>query len=322
MDTELILLDSRLHEIGVITSNVDFEVGNSEALNNFELQTYETAAKGFYIAGTEYGGLFEYEHGSTESDRITYKGWTWRGLLTQSIITPPSGSDYRVVSGDANTIIASLLSSVLGGFFTVPSTPSGCTVSNYQFALYINTLDGLMDMLAAYDYRLSIHAEKTESGEPIVVYAEAVPVETLQGTYNTDSPVEMDYTDDNMGINHLVCMGSGELQARMRVDLYINAQGKVSQTKYYTGFAERTAYYDFSSAESRDDLIKYGTQRLIELASSTNIGIHARDSSTLEIGDKVTATRLGATVTAPIVRKILKIERGKMTQEYKVKGEN
>lgn len=321
MDTELILIDKDLHEVGTITSDVDFEVGSSEALNNFELITFPADADGFYIAGTEYGGLFEYEHGSTESDKVTYKGWTWRGLLTQSIITPPSGSDYRVVSGEANSVIRSLLSSVLGGFFTVPDIDSGCTISNYQFALYINTLDGLMDMLAAYEYRLSIHAEKTAAGEPIMVFVEAVPIETLQGTFNSDSPVEMNYTDDNMGINHLVCMGSGELQQRMRVDLYMDANGNVSQTRYYSGFAERIAYYDYSSAESQDDLIKYGTQRLLELASSTSIGIHARETSTLEIGDKITASRLGASVTSPIVRKILKIERGKLTQEYKVKGE-
>lgn len=321
MDTQLILISAGRHEVGVINSDVDFEVGSSEALNNFELVTFQTEAKGFYIAGTEYGGFFEYEHGSTESDKVTYKGWTWRGLLTQSIITPPSGSDYMVVSGEANDVIRSLLSSVLGGFFTVPSVDSGCVINNYQFALYINTLDGLMNMLAEYDYRLSIHAEKTDAGEPIEVYVEAVPVEMLQGTFNSDSPVEMNYTDDGMGINHLVCMGSGELQQRMRVDLYIDSSGNVSQTRFYSGFAERTAYYDYASAESREDLIKYGTERLLELASSTSIGIHARETSTLEIGDKVTASRFGVSVTSPIVRKILKLERGKLTQEYKVKGE-
>ena len=322
MKTELILFDDQYRDLGVLTSDVDFEVGNSSALNNFELHAAGLEAYGFYIEGTEYGGIFEYEAGGTTSEELTLKGWTWRGLLSQSIISPPSGSDYRIVSGDAHTIMQSLIGDLLGGLFTVPATASGCTVSSYQFALYTTTLDGIMDMLQTYGYRLYIHAEKETVSSPIVIYAEAVPAETLEGTFTADSPVDMSYVYDGMGINHLVCMGSGELQQRMRVDLYINAAGQVSTTQYYTGFAERTALYDYTSAESQDDLIKYGTERLLELASSKTIDIHARDENTLEVGDIVTAVKGGVTLTAPIVKKILKIEQGAITQQYKVKGEN
>ena len=322
MNTELILFNSDFEDLGVLTSDVDFEVGNSSALNNFELHAVGLDAYGFYIEGTEYGGIFEYEAGGTNTDQLTLKGWTWRGLLSQSIITPPSGSDYRIVSGDAHTIMNSLLSGLLGGLFTVPNTSSGCTVSNYQFALYTTTLDGIMDMLATYGYRLYIHAEKETVSSPIVIYAEAVEAETLDGTFTADSPVDMSYVFDGMGINHLVCMGSGELQQRMRKDLYINASGQVSTTKYYTGFHERTAYYDYSSAESMDDLTKYGTERLLELASSKTISIHAREENTLEVGDIVRAVKGGQMVTAPIVKKILKITQGAISQQYTVKGEN
>lgn len=321
MNTDLILLDNRLHEISAVTSDVDFEVGNSEALNNFELYTTPFDAYGFYIEGTEYGGVFEYEHGTSDDIDVTIKGWTWRGLLTQGIIIPPAGSDYYIANGDANAVIGNLLSGFLGGFFTVPNTVSGCTITDYVFPLYCNLLDGIMDMLTAYGYKLSIHADKPAAGAEIVVTVEALPVEQVEGTFNEDSPMQLEYTFDRMGINHLVCMGSGELQQRMRVDLYLDANGNVSTTRYYTGFEERTAFFDYSSAESRDDLILYGTRRLLEIASSNTVEVHADDGVNMEVGDIIFAVYRGVSVSVPIVRKVLKIERGMVKVEYKVKGE-
>lgn len=321
MNTDLILLDDQLHEINAVASDVDFEVGNTEALNNFELYTVPFEAYGFYIEGTEYGGIFEYEHGTSDDINETVKGWTWRGLLTQGIIIPPAGNDYYIANGDANTVIRNLLSGFLGGFFNVPTKASGCTISEYQFPLYINLLDGIMDMLTAYGYRLSIHADKPAAGSAIVVTAEAVPVEQVEGVFNEDSPMQLEYTFDRMGINHLVCMGSGELQQRMRVDLYLDADGNVSTAKHYTGFAERTAFFDYSSAESRDDLILYGTRRLLEIASSNTVEVHANDGLDMEVGDKIFAVYKGVAVAVPIIRKVLKIEREMVKVEYKVKGE-
>lgn len=321
MNTELILFDSNFHGIGIIDTDVDFEVGGSEALNNFEMYTTPIDAYGFYIEGTEYGGVFEYEHGLSDSISETIKGWTWRGLMTQGIIVPPSGSDYYVASGDANTIISDLLADFLGGFFYVPSDSSGCTVSSYQFPLYINVLDGIMGMLTEYNYRLSIHAEKPGIAQPVAVTVEAVPCTQVSGAFNEDSPAQLEFIYNRMGINHLICMGSGELQQRMRVDLYTNAAGNVTETQYYTGFAERAQYFDYPSAESRDDLIKYGTQRLLEVASNNTVSVHARDDLEMEIGDTILAAYKGETVVAPIVRKILKIQKGAIYQEYKVKGE-
>lgn len=321
MNTELTLFDDNYHDINIISSDVDFEVGDSNALNNFEITAEPFSAKGFYIEGTEYGGVFEYEHGTSDDTRETLKGWTWRGLLTQGIIMPPSGSDYRIVSGDANAIISSLLSGYLGNFYTVPDEASGCTISNYQFPLYVNLLDGIMGMLAEYNYRLSIHAEKIASGAPFVVYVEAVPSKQVGGVFNADSPAQLEFTYNRMGINHLICMGSGELQQRMRVDLYLNAAGNVTQTRYYTGFDERIALFDYPSAESQADLIAYGEKRLLEIASSNAVAIHAKSGEDMEIGDTVLASYKGVTVVTPIVRKVLKIAREMVTTEYKTKGE-
>ena len=188
---ELIAIDENMHEIGVLVVDTDIEIGKSDSLNNFEITAMPIDAAGFYIEGTEYGGFFEYTSETSGNAKITMKGWTWRGLLTQDIIIPPEGSDYKIVSGDANAIIKELLANVLGGFFYVPETASGCTITNYQFPLYINVLDGIYGMLEEHGYRLSIHAEKTAAGMPVIVTVEAVASSMVGGTANEDSPAQI-----------------------------------------------------------------------------------------------------------------------------------
>ena len=158
----MILINSTLHELGEIDCDVDLEVGSTdESTNDFEMNSNVLFSKdtaGFYVPGTEIGGLIEYDKEKTDQDFAALRGYSWRGLLSKNIIMPPSGSDYKIVSGEANSVIASMLNGVLGDFFTVSTAASGCTISNYQFPLYINMLDGLEGMLEAYGYRLKITA--------------------------------------------------------------------------------------------------------------------------------------------------------------------
>jgi hypothetical protein len=332
---DMILLTKGRHEIDLVRDlDADFEVGVNDSagadtnpeqktVNTFEISTRQLDAGGIYCPGTEFGGLIEHWTASADSDTVTYKGWTWRGLLENVVLVPPAGSDYLVVSGEANTIIRSLLADVLGGFFYVPSKDSGLTVKSYQFNLYCTALDGLEAMLESYGYRLSIHADKTSAGQPIRVTVEAVKAVTIAGTFNADSDVRLTFTANAMGINHLICLGKGELQARTRVDLYMDGSGGISTKQTMKGFAERQAVYDYSSAESKDDLISGGTERLKKLASATELSIASvQQGRTLEIGDLVTGYLNGLSVTAPITGKICKIQDGVASITYSVKGEN
>lgn len=320
----IILIDSSMREIGNIDIDMDIEIGTVNASNDFEIVTGEIDRYnpyGFYVDGTEYGGIFEYTKNISDSDITTYKGYTWRGLMTKSLITPPAGSDYKVVSGEANTIIASILSGILGDIFSVPETVSGLNIPSYQFPLYIDTMNGLERMLETYGYRLYIHADKTAEG--IKIFVEAKEAVQVSGTYNRDSDVPMTFTSDQMGINHLLCAGSGELQERMKVDLYLDAAGNVSQTQTFFGFDERTAFYDYGSAESMDDLIQYGTERLLELASHLSMSIDTPDNNSLEIGDVVQGTFPGGIVVRlPIVKKVYKIKNGIPSTQIKIKGDS
>ncbi len=322
----MIVLDNTLHELGEIECDVDMEIGSTEdSTNDFELNSnvlFPEETAGFYIQNTEIGGIIEYSNERTDQDYATLKGYTWRGLLSKNIIMPPAGSDYKTVSGEANSIIASMLSGVMGNFFTASTEDSGLTITSYQFPLYINLLDGLELMLEKYGYRLKITAQKVASHQPIQILVEAVQAQLIKGTYNEDNGIPMTFELNNMGINHLICGGSGELQNRMIRHLYIDDNGNISQTQFYTGFEERQEFFDYPNAESEDDLIDNGTKRLIEVASYRRLIMQAPEEYELEIGDLIQGVFPdGTIIQSPIVQKIYRIDNGIPSTSYKIKGE-
>jgi hypothetical protein len=317
--SDIILFDKNFEEIGVVSLDIDAECG-TEGSNDFEIKTdsiQEYEPYGLYLEGSEIGGVLEYERSQTGTTIQTLKGWMWRGLLTQKIIEPPSGSDYKVVSGDANEIIADMLSDVLGGFFLVPEDET-VTITDYQFPLYCTMLEGLEGMLEAYDYRLSIHADKI--GSKVVVTCEAVPSITVSGVFNEDNGIPMIFESDNMGVNHLLCAGSGQLQQRTKINLYCDVNGNISTTQSIFGFNERMAFFDDSGSESADDLMKNGIKRLKEIRNSRTLKMNAPELD-LEVGDKVKGTFPdGTVVVQPVITKIYKIEHGLLNTEIKIKG--
>lgn len=318
---DVIALDAELKEKCFVDIDIDFEVGDTS--NDFEITGSGIEGYALHIPGTEYGGIIEYENEANYTEEKTFRGWTWRGLLTQWIISPGEDEDYKKVSGEANEIIREVLTDVFGGFFDVPQTDSGLTIKEYQFERYCSVLDGLTKMLSEKGYRLNITSKRETPGERIRVYCEAVAVRKIDGTYDDDTGLELEFTNNKMGINHLICLGKGELRERQRIDLYLDTDGNVSETKQITGFLERQAIYDYRNAENLEDLKIKGTERLKEIANSKKMKINEVSEIDLEIGDIVVGRKneMGLIVEKPIVSKILRISGGEKVIEYKIKGE-
>ena len=318
---KLIYLAPDLTEIGPCRADADFDVGTKgTASNDFVLKgILPDGIGGVYVPGTEFGGLLEYLQMSNRNDVVTRKGFTWRGLLEKGVILPPSGSDYKIVSGDANTVMAGLLSGFMGGFFHVPAEASGIIIDNYKFPLYCTYLEGLTGMLQEYGAKLVITADKPAAGSGPVVTAQAKRRVTIGDKYSEEYPVSLTYTDDGMGINHLICLGQGSLQARTRVDLYVQEDGTIGTQQYYAGFHERTEVYDYSSSESESNLVTYGKRRLQERMSKRTLALNDADVDG-DIGDLVYGYMRGISTTSPITRKILTITGGIWKRESKIEG--
>jgi hypothetical protein len=258
-----------------------------------------------------------------------WNGLTWRGLLDKDIIEPPSGQAYRIVSGECNALIGQILAlnGGTGTLFTAATANTGKTVINFQFDRYTTKLKGLAKMLLSVGMRLEIAAKMGGPNAPFSIIVSAVPITDYSDSieWSQNSRVAVQITDNKGGINHLICLGSGELAARQRIDLYVHSDGTIGTGgKYYTGIRERKAVYDYGSVESADDLMSYGIDRLTELMDKKELVIKVTDDfDEVDIGDIIGGRDYdaGVSLSKPVTGKILRLQDGKTTIEINVEGE-
>lgn len=318
---DLIYMNASHEDIGVLHDyRLDLAYGEDE--NDFELQIPSSAhccGKGFfvYMDGTEYGGIVDEIASDTDAEEVTYTGRTWHGLLNSKIIEPDAGQDYLTLSGDANTVLGALITRLgLGDLFAASDADSGLTISSYKMNRYIPAYEGIRKML------------KTEKGKLRFVFMGGKVILSAhpRGDYSQDGNLDSDLVDLKVkrhynAVNHLICLGRGELAAREVIHLYVDADGNISKTQTFTGLDERSAVYDNSSAESLEDLESGGIDRLKELALADEVDVALdEDSDQYEVQDIVGATDniIGLTVTAEITKKIVNIDSGQITISYKV----
>lgn len=320
-------------ELGYIkdTDSIDMDLGDT---NDFEMQFSEAEwSRGKYnwgyrifIPDTEYGGLLEDCKTSTKDGTVTWLGYTWRGLLTQKIIQPPAGQTHLTVSGDANTIIQNIIGSRFGSLFLADIEQSGIQINNYKFDRYCTVLAGLEKMLATKNARLQIYYQQgTSGGAGGTVRIRAVPVTDWSSELECSQDGKLDFTtrDYRMGINHLICAGEGEGEDRTILHLYVQEDGSIGDTQYYFGLDEREALYSYTSVESDEQLREDGIERLTELMNYKQLEASLNDVD-VEIGDIVGGRDriTGMTLQKPVVNKILKIQNGETSVDYKLKGED
>jgi len=329
---ELILADAKRMELAFIEeiTSLDIELSSKET-NDYELSmSRELFSRfklnrdcSFFVPNTEYGGLLEEVETNTNSNLIIYRGYTWRGLLQQIIIEPPLGQAYKIVTGDAHDIIRALLVGC-GVLFKVAEEKSGVTFTNYKFNRYTNLHDGLVKMLSSKGYKIRIRSMQGTANQPYEVYLEVTKIinHTEDLEFNGDDKVNVTIKDYKRGVNHLICLGKGELVERQVIHLYAQLDGSISQDKkYFIGKYERTDIYDYSNVESLEELISEGKKKLKELMDYKSSSMTIIDHE-LDIGDVVSSRDRDQKIimSAPIVSKIIRIQDGIVQIEYKFEG--
>ncbi len=307
---DLIYTNQNREDIGVLQDfSLDLAFGSGE--NDFELtvsRENNVAQAGcyIYIQGTEYGGIIDAVKSDTGTAEVTYSGRTWHGILNSKILEPDSGQAYLTVSGDANTVLSTLIARMgLGALFQALSTPSGITVKSYQFDRYVSGYNGILKMLKTVGAKLRI----VHDGTNVVISAVPVTDYTQDGVSDDQTALTVLKTKNK--VNHLICLGTGELADRMVIHLYADAAGNISRTQTFTGLEEYTAVYDYSSVESEDDLVAGGTERFKELLQQDQLDVNFPESDDIySVGDIVGATDnvTGISIAVPVTKKIVKIE--------------
>lgn len=320
---DLILATPDGQEERVIDENLDLDVGST---NDFVLYASYGTWKGdlqigkrIYIPGTEYGGIIKGIKSATNTGSITVSGITWRGYLSRRIIVPPAGQDYYIGTGDLNAVIQRLVD--IPGF-VVSDTNTGVNVQ-YQFARYINLANGLQAMCQSVGYRLDLRYVQTTTGGYVLV--QAVPAGQYGDSveYSQDSMIDFVSDDNQAGVNHLICLGKGELKDRLVVHFYADEDGNISQTQTIFGINEIVQVYENSGAEE-DTLIESGKSKLKELRSKKSFTASVKTvEQELFLGDTVSGVDYitGNSVTKPITNKIVKKELNVVSISYKIEGD-
>lgn len=318
---DLIYMNSSRRDIGVLHDyKLDLAYGRDE--NDFELlipSSKHCCSSGYflYIEDTEYGGIVDSIESDTDQQEVIYAGRTWHGILNSKIITPDAGANYLILSGDANDIILTLLQRLgLADLFTVAATASGLILSNYRMPRYIHAYEGIRKMLDSVSAKLTfrfINGMVTLAAVPRVDY-------TQHEEFDSDK-IGFKCKRNYHPVNHLICLGRGELADREVVHLYVDPLGCISKAQTMTGLWERTEVYDYPNAESLAELEQGGIERLKELAVADEIQINlSAGESGYDIQDIVGASDnvTGLSAAAQIAKKIVTIDQGEVEISYEV----
>lgn len=309
--------------------SLDLAYGIGEnAENDFELTlTDDIPLDGqtvVYVEGTPYGGVVDAVSFDTDARELAWSGRTWQGVLEHRVLRPPSGQNYLVASGTVAQAIALVIAN--SGDLNPTAMPIGvgdCPSASvyYQFARYCNAWEGLVAMLRGAGLRPTFRVSRSEGVSRLLVGATAI--RTVGDEVDSDL-VRFSGTRQFRTTEHLVCGGQGELAQRTIVDLYAHRTSSgwsVSESGTDAGhpLGEVSEFYDYSSAESRTDLVQYGTEHLLEYQTDGEFSVDLDPSAGVDVGDVVVATeaRLGLSVRATVESAICKVGGGVMTVSYK-----
>ena len=203
-----------------------------------------------------------------------------------------------------------------GDLFETPSEKAGITITSYQMDRYIDAYTGMRKMLKCAGAKLVMYYREGK------VHLSAVALVD----YSQDEEWDSDQMNFQIGsnerpVNHLICLGKGDLSERMVRHLYMDARGNISETQTFFGVDEVTETYDYSNVESEEELITGGTQRLQETwAAANTLETDFENNTEYDVGDIVGAreTITGVTIKRDIVKKILKVNSSGISVECQI----
>lgn len=280
--------------------------------------------RGFFVFDSEnpaFGGMIEGVEVDTVSDSVSFTGSTWFGLLEQKAIVPPSGYAYKTISGSSSYIIGSLIDELgFTDYFYVPDydPESQGDGESFTFSRYITLLDGLRELL---DSRGKVLSASYNLAHNKIMLTARTPIDYSNGQGLIKSPFNYQIKKPLRTINHMICLGRGELTSRTVIHLYLQPDGTISKTNQsYTGSDEVTFIYENTSAESQSALEKQSIKKFEELVRP-KVEIDVATGTNYYIGDVIggyeplTKTKTTATIDSLV----LQIDGDKKTISYKTK---
>ena len=301
-----------------IGSENDFEIGIPVSLYDSEI--YE---KGHYIYcdGTEYGGRIEGIKSDTSDGIVKIYGETFRGMLNDKVVEPPTGEAYLYVSGDLTNCLKTLLGGQYTDVFKVSDDLTGVSVSSYKINRYDYILNAMESLLQPNGYRLdiSVFNEETQFFVELSAKPNAVDDEISQ-----DYDLNFSIDKKILKYNYIIALGGGQLEKRTVLYLHQKEDGTIEQVSGIPNGDDIRVYkYDYSSSDSSEneaELLDSATKKFDEINESDSQAMTISDGSRieLELGSVISGRDYvtGITIQEPVTKKILKIKNGIATISY------
>lgn len=124
-------------------------------------------------------------------------------------------------------------------------------------------------------------------------------------------------------MNHLIVTGKGELQDRNVLHLYVQKDGSIGKTEYYTGLDEVAEVYENTSTET-DELEETSKEKLKELMNKQTFKMDvAALGLDVEIGDIVGGRDYltGMYMSKPVENITYSITNDIESKTYELEGE-
>jgi hypothetical protein len=324
MDLNFIYTDKNYKELGFLKNmSCDLVIGKyGVSDNDFEL-TLSIADREpafddgslFYCEDTEYGGIINHKKVNTNDNTITFIGKTFRGLLEKEYIQPPTDEAYLKLNDEANTCINTLIGNKFGGLFVVDDI--GKSGINIKYDIRdLNLLQALEKALATQNCKLDIKHQ--DDGK---VHLKAVKINDLSDTlqYDNNYQVGMIVQTKDKPYNHILALGKGELLERLRVNLYLQADGSWGTDEYYIGLNRKTYKHEDVNVDDEEELKSNAIEKINELNGSDTLDI-SFTSDNAELFDIVGAKENITNISfkQPITEKILKVSYNNLSISYKV----
>ena len=204
----------------------------------------------------------------------------------------------------------------LEDMFEVSDVDSGIIIASYQMDRYIAGYTGIRKMLKNANAKLKMHYKEGK------VEMQAIPLIDYSKDEEWDSTqISATVSKNDIPVNHIICLGKGELKERKVIHLFQDSRGNISKTQSYFGIQEITDIYDNANTESEQELEEKGREKLEDAyAAANSMEVTFKSNEIYDIGDYVGTTEryTGIKIREEITKKIIKVNSNGISVECQI----
>ncbi|NLZ56301.1 MAG: hypothetical protein GX900_06545 [Clostridiaceae bacterium] len=261
-----------------------------------------------YIPDSEWGGYVN--RIKIVGDQVDIYGDLWRQRLNKNLLKPPSGQAYLTMTGAPETVIPALLGNHFGSLYSVVAGDIASMSVEARYSEIGRTIERSLRVAGGrLDITIGTAGQINLKAAEITDWSDAYEI-------NEDYGVIFTFDVDLSGaINHVIALGSGELENRRVIEAWLLPNGEITYNASHpnrpTGVNETTYKLDYPNAEDdkqlQDGIVKAFTEA--KNGIKTEINLSAAQLFDLEIGDLIASrNRLtGLYAKQTITEKILRV---------------